>query len=86
MRVNDKKITDNISAENVEILVESQNFMEPPNKKKKHMEEKQKLIKKKERSLTGPKRWLKYLLDLLKGYKVMCNFPEKGFDADKTVQ
>ena len=86
MRVNDKKITENMSAENVEILEKSQNFMEPPNKKEKHMEEKQKLIKKKERSLVGPKRWLKYLLDLLKGYKLMCNFPGKGFDTNKTVQ
>ena len=86
MRVNDKKITENMSAENVEILEKSQNFMEPPNKKEKHMEEKQKLIKKKERSLVGPKRWLKYLLDLLKGYKFMCNFPGKGFDTNKTVQ
>ena len=60
MRVNDKKITDNISAENVEILVESQNFMEPPNKKKKHMEEKQKLIKKKEKF-----NWTKEMVEIL---------------------
>ena len=44
-------------AKNVDILVESQNSKEPRNKKKKHME-KQKLIKKKERIFSGPKRWL----------------------------
>ena len=47
-----------MSAENVEILVERKNSKEPRNKKKKHMGEKQKLIKKKERIFSGPKRWL----------------------------
>ena len=35
-----------MSTEKNEILVESLNFEEPPSKKKKHMGEKQKLIKK----------------------------------------
>ena len=47
-----------MSSENVEILVESQNLKEPLSKKKKHMGEKQKLVKKKERSFCGLKRWL----------------------------
>ena len=38
---------------------------------------------KKEKRFSGPKR---YFLDLLKVYKVMCEFSLKGFDADKTVQ
>ena len=45
-----------MSAENVQSLVEGQNFKEPSNKKKKHIGEKQKLIKRKERSFSGPKR------------------------------
>ena len=45
-----------MSAENVQIWVEGQNFKEP--KRKKHMGKKQRLIKEKERSSSGPKRWL----------------------------
>ena len=41
-----------MSVENVEILVESQNFMEPPSKRKRNLGEKQKLIKKKDRSFS----------------------------------
>ena len=48
-----------MSTENVEILVESQNFKEPQSKKKKkHMWVKQKLVNKKETSFSGSKRWL----------------------------
>ena len=46
-----------MAIENVETLLKSQNFMEPASKKRKTMEEKQKLEKKKE-SLNEPKRWL----------------------------
>ena len=46
-----------MAIENVETLLKSQNFMEPPSKKRKTMEEKQKVEKKKE-SLNEPKRWL----------------------------
>ena len=86
MRVNNKKRTNNIAAENEETLVESQKFMEPLSKKKKRMGEKQKLIKKKERSFRWTKEMIEYLLDSLKRYKVMCNFSRKDFDADKSVQ
>ena len=86
MRVNNKKRTNNIAAENEETLVESQNFMEPLSKKKKRMGEIQKLIKKKERSFRWTKEMIEYLLYSLKRYKVMCNFSRKDFDADKSVQ
>ena len=46
-----------MGAKNVEIFFESQDFMDPPSKKKKSMVEKQKLIKNKRRS-SGSSRWL----------------------------
>ena len=56
MRFSNKKIN-KMPAENVEALVESQNFMElSSRKKKKCMGEKQKLIRKKERRFRGLKR------------------------------
>ena len=56
MRVSNKKIN-KMPAENVEALVESQNFMElSSRKKKKCMGEKQKPIRKKERRFRGLKR------------------------------
>ena len=75
-------MTDNMSVENVEILVDSQNFMEPPNKRKRNLGGKQKLIKK----FQLTEEVVEYLLDLLKRYKVMCDFFGKDFDATKTVQ
>ena len=43
-------------AENMEISVESQNFVELRSKKKKHIERNRKQLRKKERSFSGPKR------------------------------
>ena len=46
-----------MAAKTVETFFESQDFMDPPSKRKKSMVEKQKLIKKKRRS-SGSNRWL----------------------------
>ena len=53
MRVTNREITNNMAAENVEILVEIENFKQ---NEKKRMGEKQKLINKKERLFSDPRR------------------------------
>ena len=67
MRVNDEKITDNISAENVEILVESQNFMEPPNKKKKTYGRETETDKEKREKFNWTKEMVEILTRFTKG-------------------
>ena len=49
------------------------------------MGEKQKLIKK-ERSFSGPIRWLNTYQIPYRGNKVICNFFDKNFHAGKTDQ
>ena len=44
--------------ENVETLVESQHFLEPPSKKRRTYGRETETEKENERSFSGPKRWL----------------------------
>ena len=74
-----------MSAENVAILVESQNFMAPPRKKKKTYGRETKTDEKREK-FQRTEEMLEYLLGSLKRHNVMCHFSGKDFDADKTVQ
>ena len=80
MRVNNKKITNNIVAENEETLVESSR------QKEKKYGRKAETDKEKRKKFQWTKEMIEYLLDSLKRYKVMCSFSRKDFDADKTVQ
>ena len=86
MRVNNKNKKNNMSAENVETLVESQNFIiSPSNKKKTYGRETETDIEKRKKF-----QWIEemvaYLLYFRKRYKLMCDFSEKDFHADKPVQ
>ena len=75
-----------MSAENVQILVEGQNFKEPPSKTKKTYGRQTKTNKGKREKFQWTEEMVEYLLDSLKRYKVMCDFSEREFDANKTVR
>ena len=75
-----------MSAENVQILVEGQNFKEPPSKTKKTYGRQTKTNKEKREKFQWTEEMVEYLLDSLKRYKVMCDFSEREFDANKTVR
>ena len=62
------------------------NFMELPSKKKKTHGKETKTNIEKRKMFQWTKEMVEYLLDSLVRYKVMCEFYEKDFDADKTVQ
>ena len=66
-------------------MVESQNFMAPPSKKKKTYGRETETDEKREK-LQWTEEMVEYLQDSLKRYKVMCLFSENDFDADKTAQ
>ena len=66
-------------------MVESQNFMAPPSKKKKTYGRETETDEKREK-LQWTEEMVEYLQDSLKRYKVMCLFSETDFDAGKTVQ
>ena len=75
-----------MSAENVEILLESQNFKEPPCKKKNTHKRERETDKEKREKFQQTKEMVEYLLDSLKRYKVMFDFSGRSFNADKIVQ
>ena len=75
-----------MSAENMEILVESQNFKKPPTKKKKKYRRETKTDKEKREKFQWTEEMLGYLLDSLKRHKVMREFSGKDSDTNKTVQ
>ena len=75
-----------MTAENVETLLESQNFMESPSKKNKTYGSETETDKEKRKTFQWTEEILEYFLDSLKTHKVMCEFSGKDFDADKTVQ
>ena len=70
----------------METLLESQNFMEPPSKKRKTYARETETEKEKRKKFQWTEEMVEYLLDSLRRYKVMCDFSGKDFDADKTVQ
>ena len=74
-----------MSAENVNIFVESENFKEPRSKKKTYERETE-THKEKREKFQWTEEMIEHLLFSLKRYKVMCNFSGKDFNADKTVQ
>ena len=74
-----------MSAENVQILVESWNFKEPPNKKKKTYGRETETNKEKREKFQWTEEMVEYSPDSLKRYKVMCDFFEREFDTDETV-
>ena len=75
-----------MSAENDEILVESQNFVEPPSKKKKAYGTETETDKEKIEKFQWTEEIVEYLLDSPQRYNVMYDFSGKDFDAGKTVQ
>ena len=75
-----------MSAENDEILVESQNFVEPLSKKKKAYGTETETDKEKIEKFKWTEEIVEYLLDSPQRYNVMYDFSGKDFDAGKTVQ
>ena len=75
-----------MSAENDEILVESQNFVEPPSKKKKAYGTETETDKEKIEKFQWTEEIVEYLLDSPQRYNVMYDFSGKDFNAGKTVQ
>ena len=74
-----------MSAKNVEILVESQNFKELRNQKKKTYGREPETNTEKRKKFQWTEEIVQYLLSSQKRYKLTYNFSEKDFDTDKTV-
>ena len=74
-----------MSAENDEILVESQNFVEPLSKKEKAYGTETETDKEKIEKFKWTEEIVEYLLDSPQRYNVMYDFSGKDFDAGKTV-
>ena len=64
--------------------MESQNFKEPPSKKKKEYERDTETDKEKREKFQWTEEMVEYLIHSLKRYKVMCDFSWKDLDPVKT--
>ena len=75
-----------MAAENVETLVQGQNFMELSSKEKKAYGRETETDKEKRKTFQGTEEIVEYFLGSLKRYNVIGGLSGKDFDADKIVQ